>query len=130
MQYRYIIMLAALFLVGCMAPSGRVSSPNRVAMTHSAYLGKSITLFILDNGTPYIHKQLKNGQHFYAWNSRRSGFDTSISRTAWDDERSDLMNSLCEVRIYTSSKGSIFSISAYNDVSKNWDADACTAYLK
>jgi len=130
MKYLASISATVLLLIGCAGPSGRVVSPSSVQMTHSAYLGKSIMLFILDNGTPYAKKQLKTGKRLYAWNSRRSGFGTYIPRTRWNDEERDFMRSECEVRITTSSKGKILSIAARNSIRKNWDVNSCADYLK
>jgi len=130
MKYLTIIFITVLLLIGCAGSSGRAVSPSSVQMTHSAYLGKSIMLFILDNGTPYAKKQLKTGKLLYAWNSRRSGFSTNIPRTRWDHEKRDFMRSECEVRITTSVKGKILFITARNDIRKDWDADSCADYLK
>jgi len=130
MKYLAITLITALLMIGCAESSRRAVSPRSVQMTHSAYLGKSITLFILDNGTPYAKRQLKAGKRLYAWNSKRSGFNTYAPRTRWDHEERDFMRSECEVRIATSSKGRILSITARNDIRKDWDADACADYLK
>lgn len=118
--------IVSVILLGCAPSNGRVT-PSTVQMTHSAFLGKKITLFILSNGAPYHKRRTPNGGAVYAWNSRTL---TLLPRTRppWDDDH--FMESECEIRIYTEANGRVRSIFALNDPSHDWDPSACADYLK
>jgi len=71
MKYLSVGCITALLVLnGCSELSGSGVSPSRVQMTHSAYLGKKLGIFILGNGAPYQSKVLPNGSKVYAWNSK------------------------------------------------------------
>jgi len=122
------ITVLLVLLNGCSGLSGSSVSPSRVQMTHSAYLGKKLGIFILGNGAPYHSKVLSNGSKVYAWNSKipvRHPYLSSL-----DGAMDHFSDSECEIRIYTGADGRVSHIVALNDPGKDWDADACADYLK
>ncbi len=128
MKYLFGSIAALLVWTGCSGVSGSTVTPRRVEMTHSAYLGKKLGVFILENGAPYQSKMLSNGTKMYAWNSKipvRHPYTSSLDKVM--DHFSD---SECEIWIYTGTDGRISRIVALNDTGRDWDADACADYLK
>ncbi len=131
MRYFILMLFVAniLFVSGCTKPSPEDKSTKKVQMRHSAYLGKSITLFILDNGTPYANRKLKDGRVVYAWNSGRVGAAIYPYKygTFWED---DFMKDECEIRLIVSADKKIQQIYALDNFYKNWDPSDCSDFLK
>ena len=123
-------LVAVLLLVSGCFRSPDSNATHVTQMTHSAYLGKRMILFILDNGSPYLKKHLKHGGYHYKWHSGDNSLIGLQSRQRWEGREDRFLESECEVDIYVSSKDRIVSIFAYTDWSKRWDVDACARYLK
>lgn len=123
------------FLIWLLSLTGCVSQPNQAdtqittQIRYSAYLGKTIPLFILGNGTPYSKKVLSDGSRRYTWNSGKSTpYRHSTLLGEWIED--DWMQGECEIQILTDPQGRITAIYARSDRKKNWDAARCRDYLK
>jgi len=121
------MIISAMFMASCTTPNN-TNQPKIEQIRYSMFLGKTITRFILDNGTPYKRQQLSNGNLVYSWNSKQYDFPKyNIITKEYDD---DFMNSECEIRINTTAKGKIISIFALRDQAKDWDPSECRDFLK
>lgn len=122
-----MVIISAIIIAGCTTPS-TLGEPNGVQIRYSMFLGKTITRFILDNGTPYGKQILANGNRVYSWNSKNHRFfQYSPIRK---DNMDYFVKSECEIRINTSVNGKIRLIYALRDDAKNWDPSECRDFLK
>ncbi len=131
MQKRIIfsLLVGLLSLTGCVSQPDQANTSSTIQIRYSAYLGKTIPLFILGNGTPYRKKVLPDGSKRYAWNSGNNRpYRHSTLIGEW--EKDDWMHGECEIQLLTDSQGRITAIYAYNNRRKNWDAGRCRDYLK
>ncbi len=126
-QHNVLLMILWLLLTACSSSSAPSIKTQTIQIRYSAYLGKTIPLFILDNGAPYHSKKLANGNTLYAWNSGQYRIYTTIRRE-WEGD--DFMKSECEIRLLANPKGRILRISALRNTSKDWDPQSCRDYLK
>lgn len=118
MKIPFLSIVIALLLTGC--STRPIYTPSSVQIRYSAFLGKTIPLFILSNGVPYSKKSLPDGRTLHAWNSERNGFILYQKREhrfrfGLDD---DFMKSECEIRMLTNTQGKIISILAFNNPRK------------
>ena len=124
-----LFLVWLLSLTGCVSQPDQTNTPTTTQIRYSAYLGKTISLFILGNGVPYNKEVLPNGNRRYAWNSERNTpYKDSILLKEWAED--DWMQGECEILILTDPKGRITTIYARNDQRRNWDAARCRDYLK
>ena len=128
-------ILVSLFLVwlflltGCVSQPDQTNIPTTTQIRYSAYLGKTVPLFILGNGTPYSKKVLSDGSRRYAWNSGRN--TPYRHPTLLGGEVEDgWMRGECEIQILTDPQGRITAIYAHSDRRRNWNAARCHDYLK
>jgi hypothetical protein len=128
MKYLPVLVISLLAIIGCTTPNNG-HQPSKIQMRQSMFIGKTITRFILDNGTPYNRINLGNGSRVYSWNSGNTIYTPSFIQDM-NEDRDEFITTECELRIYTTQKGKITSIIALQNRSKNWDASACIDPLK
>lgn len=124
-----LFLVWLLSLTGCVSQPDQANTPTTTQIRYSAYLGKTIPLFILENGIPYSKKVLPDGSRRYAWNSgRNTPYRHPALLGKWAED--DWMRGECEIQILTDPQGRITTIYAHSDRRKNWDAARCRDYLK
>ena len=123
------LIVGAFSLTGCLPQPGQVNTQTTTQIRYSAYLGKTVPLFILGNGTPYSKQILSDGSRRYAWNSGSSKpHRYNVLLGEWEED--DWMYGECEIQMLTNPQGHITAIYAYTNRRKNWDATRCRDYLK
>ncbi len=128
-RYRVLLFMLWSLLSGCSTSSMPSTKAASIPIHYSAYLGKTVPLFILDNGTPYHSQHLADNNTLYAWNSGQHNMYTH--HTIHDDFGEDaFIKSECEIRLLANPKGQIIAITALSSRQKNWEAARCRDYLK
>lgn len=121
--------LLLILTLGCSSTNATLDKTTTVQIRYSAFLGKTIPLFILSNGIPYSKKNVANGNKLYAWNSESIGYPYHY-RDGNGFGVANPRRSQCEISMLVNPKGRIVSITAMNNFRKNWHADRCRDFLK